>query len=116
MELSTATPGRLETLPLDALTRELETNRRPGLSWNAASDHRLDQLVERAAELNVDRSELSAALVFASSDNPDDLAGIILRWRRSRVRDVVIDAPADQSALEVCRPARGRRPKRASSK
>lgn len=103
---------RLETIGLDQRQADLVCDRRPTFVWNAAADHRLDQLVDLAREMRVERSELAAALIFACDADSETLSNLILDWRRTDVRDVILDVPADADEVEVPRPGPGRRAKR----
>lgn len=82
-----------------------------GLSWSWAADRRLDQLVEIAndAGAGTRRNELAAALIaFAESDGAL-LAQLVIRWRKSRVRDVLIDVPDDSNVVYLEKYSPGRR-------
>lgn len=108
---STQREERLETIGLDQRQADLVCDRRPTFVWNAAADYRLDQLVDRAREMNVERSELAAALIFACDADSETLSNVILNWRRTDVRDVILDAPANAAEIEFPRPGPGRRAK-----
>ena len=79
--------------------------RKTTVSWTAAVDHRLDQLVERAAGTAPERSDLLAALVAAAPADGEKLDRMVSQWRKRRVRQVVLDVPAE--AREVSLPQHG---------
>jgi hypothetical protein len=80
-------------------------------SWPFPVDRRLDQLVEVAngAGANVRRNELAAALVAAAPTDPDNLLQMVIDWRKSKVRNVVIGVGAAAQVLELPRYRPGRR-------
>lgn len=82
-----------------------------GLSWPLPADRRLDQLVELANEVGAGtrRNELAAAIVAATEADGEVLLQLVLRWRRARVRDVIIDAPQESSVIYLPRYGPGRR-------
>lgn len=82
-----------------------------GVSWPFPVDRRLDQLVEAAngAGANVRRSELVAAIVAAAPADPETLLRMILAWRTSPVRDVVIGVGGAAQVVEIPRFGPGRR-------
>lgn len=82
-----------------------------GLSWPIPADRRLDQLVEMANEAGAAtrRNELAAAIVAAADPDGEMLLQHVLRWRRARVRDVIIDTPRESSVLYLRRYGPGRR-------
>lgn len=81
------------------------------MSWNAAVDLRLDQLVSRAKGTRPERSDLLAALVALAPEDGARLDDLVMRWRRSRVSDVVLDLPRNRRIVSFQTPKRGRRPK-----
>jgi hypothetical protein len=82
-----------------------------GLSWSWAADRRLDQLVDIANEAGAGtrRNELAAALIAFAEPDADALVQKILRWRRVRVCEVVLDTPPESSVVYLARHAPGRR-------
>ena len=64
-----------------------------GLTWPVPADRRLDQLVELAndAGAKTHRNELAAAIVTAAEADGDVLLQLVLDWRRSKVRDVIVN-------------------------
>ena len=83
--------------------------RRSTLSWSAAVDHRLDQLVARASGAGAERSDLLAALVAAAPDDGEALDRLVLNWRRRTVREVVLDIPPEATGVRLPRHPPGRR-------
>jgi hypothetical protein len=81
------------------------------VSWPFPLDRRLDQLVELAnqAGANTRRHELAAALVAAASPDGDALLGLVIAWRKSRVRHVVLDVPDAAQVVDIPRYPPGRR-------
>jgi hypothetical protein len=62
------------------------------LTWPLPADRRFDQLVELANEEGADTggNEMAAAIIAGQDPDPDVLLGLVLRWRRVLVADVVI--------------------------
>ena len=60
--------------------------------WPLPIDYRLDQLVERSAEVGerTTRKELLASLVLAAPDDPEELSRIVRRFRMSKASDAVL--------------------------
>lgn len=81
------------------------------VSWNAAVDHRLDQLVSRAKGTRPERSDLLAALVALAPEDGAQLDDLVMRWRHSRVEDIVLDLPANRRSISFQTPKPGRRRK-----
>lgn len=81
------------------------------ISWPFPVDRRLDQLVELAnqAGANTRRHELAAALVAAAKPDGEVLLRLVIEWRRSRVRDVVLDVPEAAQVVDIPRYPPGRR-------
>ncbi|MDG4667337.1 hypothetical protein [Mycobacterium sp. 236(2023)] len=82
-----------------------------GVSWPFPADRRLDQLVDIANEAGagVRRNELAAALVAAAPTDPEALLELVLAWRRSEVRDVLIGLGETAQVVEIPRHPPGRR-------
>lgn len=85
--------------------------RKATVSWSAAVDTRLDQLVALATGTEPQRSDLLAAIVASAAANGDTLDRIVSRWRKQTVRDVVLDVPEDATVVEMPRHGPGRRPR-----
>jgi hypothetical protein len=83
--------------------------RRVTVSWFAAVDRRLDQLVERAEGTEPERSDLLAALVACAPASGDELDDMVAQWRKQKVRDVVLDVAPNASVVEMPRYGPGRR-------
>jgi hypothetical protein len=81
------------------------------LSWPLPADRRLDQLVEMAndAGAGTRRNELAAAIVAAADADGEVLLQLVLRWRRAKVRDVIVDPPQESSVIYLPRYGPGRR-------
>jgi hypothetical protein len=81
------------------------------LSWPLPADRRLDQLVEIANEAGAGtrRNELAAAIIGATDADGEVLLQLVLRWRRAKVRDVIIDPPHESSVIYLPRYGPGRR-------
>ena len=88
-----------------------------GLTWPIPADRRLDQLVELANEAGAGtrRNELAAAIVAAAEADAEALLRLVLQWRRSKVRDVIVDPPQEASVIHFPRYGPGRRKGDASS-
>jgi|ERR1700733_10679245 hypothetical protein len=89
-----------------------------GLTWPMPADRRLDQLVELANEAGAGtrRNELAAAIVAATEADGEVLLRLVLRWRRARVREVIVNPPSDSSVIHLPRYGPGRRKAEASSR
>jgi hypothetical protein len=83
-----------------------------GLSLPAPLSGRLDVLLARADEAGqpTSRKELVAALLLAAPSDEDKLARLILRYRKARVADAIIDGEDAGRILSPSRPP-GRRPR-----
>lgn len=81
------------------------------IAWPFPVDRRLDQLVELANQsgANTRRYELAAALVAAAAPDGDALLRLVIEWRRSRVREVVLDVPEATKVVDIPRYPPGRR-------
>jgi hypothetical protein len=82
------------------------------LTWPLPADRRLDQLADlanEAAGASTRRNELAAAIIAATEADGDALLGLILRWRRARVAEVVLEAPDEQNVIHLPRFGPGRR-------
>ena len=88
-----------------------------GLTWPMPADRRLDQLVELANEAGAGtrRNELAAAIVAAAEADGEVLLRLVLQWRRSKVRDVIVNPPRESSVIHFPRYGPGRRKGDASS-
>ncbi len=88
------------TVALDALV-VTTAQRNSGVSWPLAVDHRLDELLRIAREhgLNTTRKELVAAIVATIQLEPDDMDEMLKRYRRSRVRQILITSTADEEKV-----------------
>jgi len=88
-----------------------------GLTWPMPADRRLDQLVELANEAGAGtrRNELAAAIVAAAEADGEVLLRPVLQWRRSKVRDVIVNPPEESSVIHFPRYGPGRRKADASS-
>ena len=82
-----------------------------GLTWPIPADRRLDQLVELANEAGAAtrRNELAAAIIAATEAEGEALLQLVLRWRRVRISDVVIDVTAESGIVYLPRYGPGRR-------
>lgn len=83
-----------------------------GLSLPGPLSGRLDLLLAIADEAGqpTSRKELVAALLLAAPADADELARLILRYRRARVADAIIDGENAGRILSPTRPP-GRRPR-----
>jgi hypothetical protein len=81
------------------------------LSWPLPADRRLDQLVELANEAGAGtrRNEMAAAIIAGQEPDPDVLLGLVLRWRRALVADVVIGSQPEEGIVYLPRYGRGKR-------
>ncbi len=81
------------------------------ITWPLPVDRRLDQLVALANDVGAAtrRNELAAALVAAAEADGEHLLQMILRWRRARVRDVVVDVDVEAEVVYLPRYGPGRR-------
>jgi hypothetical protein len=82
-----------------------------GLMWPLPADRRLDQLVDMANEAGARtwRNELAAAIIAAAEADEDALLGLVLRWRRTQVAQVVLETPQDAEVIYLPLHGRGRR-------
>ena len=82
-----------------------------GISWPLPADRRLDQLVDLANEAGAGtrRNELAAAIVAAAEPDGEVLLQLVLRWRRAKVRDVIVNPPPETSVIHFPRYGPGRR-------
>jgi hypothetical protein len=97
---------------LDADLKASKTITKPAaLSWPLPADRRLDQLVELANEVGAAtrRNEMAAAIIAGQESEPEALLQLILRWRRARVADVVLDPAPDSGVIYLPRYGPGRR-------
>jgi hypothetical protein len=76
-------------------------SKQAGLTWPIPADRRLDQLVELANEAGAAtrRNELAAAIIAATEAEGEALLQLVLRWRRARVSDVVLDVVTPESEI-----------------
>ena len=74
-------------------------------------DRRLDRLVKTANDVgaNTKRHELAAALVASAPTDGRQLLEMLLKWRTSRVRDVVLGVEDAAQVVEFPRHPPGRR-------
>ncbi|MSY83887.1 MAG: hypothetical protein F2693_04075 [Actinobacteria bacterium] len=81
------------------------------MSWPFPIDRRLDQLVKLANDVgaNTRRHELAAALVASAPTDGRQLLEMLLTWRTSRVRDVVLGVEDAAQVIELPRHPPGRR-------
>ena len=86
-------------------------SKQAGVSWPFPVDRRLDQLVELAngAAANVRRNELVAAIVAAAPTDQEQLFGMVIAWRKFRVRDVVLEVDVAAQVVDIPRHRPGRR-------
>lgn len=86
-------------------------SKQAGLSWPIPADRRLDQLVELANEAGAAtrRGELAAAIIAATEAEGELLLQLVLRWRRARVADVVLNATPESEIIYLPRYGPGRR-------
>ena len=100
-----------------SLKASTAVTKQAGLTWPIPADRRLDQLVELANEAGAGtrRNELAAAIVAAAEADGEVLLQLVLQWRRSRVRDVIVDSPPESSVIHFPRYGPGRRKSDASS-
>jgi hypothetical protein len=82
-----------------------------GITWPMPADRRLDQLVEMANESGAStrRNELAAAIVAAAPTDGELLLQLVLRWRRTLIRDVVLDTSEESPVVYLPRYGPGRR-------
>jgi hypothetical protein len=102
--------GKVETVEVDDLA-STAPGKKTTVSWNAAVDRRLDQLVARARGTEPERSDLLAALVAMAPEDGAKLDQMVMRWRRSLVGEVVLDLPKNRNVVSLPTPKPGRRPK-----
>lgn len=88
-----------------------------GLTWPIPADRRLDQLVDLANEAGAAtrRNELAAAIVAAAEADGEVLLDLVLRWRRSKIREVIVNPPQESPVIHFPRYGPGRRKTDASS-
>ena len=81
------------------------------INWPLPVDRRLDQLVDLAnsAGAATRRNELTAAVISAATADPQDLLGLVIKWRTQRVRDVVLGVTDAAQVVEIPRYGPGRR-------
>jgi hypothetical protein len=93
------------------LKASTNVTKQAGIAWPMPADRRLDQLVELANEAGAGtrRNELAAAIVAAVEADAESLLQLVLRWRRSRVRDVIVNPPSGPSVIHFPRYGPGRR-------
>jgi hypothetical protein len=86
-------------------------SKQAGLTWPMPADRRLDQLVDIANEAGAStrRNELAAALIASADPDGEVLLQLVLRWRRSRVRDVILSTQHNQKIVYLPRYKPGRR-------
>jgi hypothetical protein len=97
---------------LDANKLASRTVTKPAaFSWPFSVDRRLDQLVEAAngAGAGVRRNELAAAIVAAASPDPEQLLRMVIDWRKSYVRDVVLGVDEAAQVVDIPKYPPGRR-------
>jgi len=95
----------------DELARRTPS-RKATVSWSAAVDTRLDQLVVLASATAPERSDLLAAIVAGAPADNEKLDRLVLQWRKRKVRDVVLDVSDDATVVEMPRHGPGRRTRR----
>src|SRR4051794_5021265 len=59
----------------------------------------LTELLYREGYGRVPRKELGAALLYAATEDPDELAGIVTDYRRARVRDALVGGPPSENVV-----------------
>jgi hypothetical protein len=86
-------------------------SKQAGLSWPIPVDRRLDQLVELANEAGAAtrRNELAAAIIAATEAEGELLLQLVLRWRRARVADIVLNVTHESEIIYLPRYGPGRR-------
>jgi hypothetical protein len=86
-------------------------SKQAGLTWPIPADRRLDQLVELANEAGAatHRNELAAATIATTEAEGEALLQLVLRWRRARVGDVVLDVTPESEIVYLPRYGPGRR-------
>ena len=86
-------------------------SKQAAIAWPFPIDRRLDQLVALANGVgaNTRRHELAAALVASAASDAEALLDAVLRWRTSRVRDVVLGIEESAQVVELPRHPPGRR-------
>jgi hypothetical protein len=97
---------------LDAHARTVGSQpKAASVNWPLAVDRRLDQLVDLAnsAGANTKRNEMAAAIVSTAVPDPEQLLQLLIHYRRTTVRDVVLDVPDAATAVELPRYSPGRR-------
>lgn len=77
-----------------------------GVYLPLALSGRLDVLVELADRGGqpTNRKELLAALIADAPNEPDRLADLMLRYRRAKVKDVLVPGESDERILDPPRP------------
>lgn len=86
-------------------------SKQAGLAWPIPADRRLDQLVELANDAGAAtrRNELAAAILAATEADGELLLQLVLRWRRARVSDVILDTADESEIIYLPRYGPGRR-------
>lgn len=79
------------------------------MAWPRPVSRRLDQLVERARSARTDRSELAAAIIAATDMDEKALAQLVIDYRSTVARDVVLDVEPTATVIKLPRPGPGRR-------
>ncbi|HEU0086240.1 MAG TPA: hypothetical protein VFQ77_01055 [Pseudonocardiaceae bacterium] len=79
-----------------------------GVRWPIPVDARLDALMERAVEAGerTTRREVVAALVATTDLDGEAIGRLLRKYRTMRVREVLLDTPADARVVRIA----GQRP------
>lgn len=74
-----------------------------GIRWPIPVDARLDALMDRATDAGerTHRRELLAALVATTDLDGEALGELLRRYRTMRVREVLLDAPANANVVHI---------------
>jgi hypothetical protein len=72
---------------------------------------RLDELVGtvESAGQRAFRKDVVAALIFAAPEDPDELAGLLVRYRKATAGDAALRGRDAATVLSLARPKPGRR-------
>ncbi len=99
----------------DELLREAE-ELQVGISLPIQISHRLDRLVDLAAEggMRVYRKDVLAALILEATEDSGELTSLLLRLGKARNRDAAGAGERGAEVIQLERPKPGRRPRRTS--
>lgn len=79
--------------------------RNAGVSWPLPIHERLDQLIKRANRRGaaVDRKTLSAAIIMAASEDPEELLERVLAYRTATAGQAMIEVPEGAKVVSIAR-------------